>query len=455
MKTAENTADIERHAQQAQQYKEALGQLDQYEPYVEAAPNLETAQKKLKDLQGSLTKARELGDQDQVLKILPKIRELEGQVQPQLFQETKAGMVYAEPISDKKLAEEMAAGRERAKQLRESLEAESAKLRGFAERKGARTPAEQALFDMRTEEARKLRDQFAEGEQDWSKLDKSPEDTQYQQDRVDLQKKLKERVVNLQMELDRAPEAPAEADTFEKEMAAIKDRVLAEGEKPPRFKSAVQKELEATQQSLANLESRIAIGERYRKKGAVADNIITKETDKNIADLLDRLLPGAIKPPQGVPAPAPRRVSQLPIQSAQDQLTRLKEAQALLKSLNKQIQAAGKPKDPAKIEALDALKDQRKDVQQEIAAAQKAYDRLVELEQPSAAPKAEPTQGDLFGGLEESKAEINALRRHFVMIRCGSYLYLVTSTSSTSKIRTELPGIGPCPSSPYASAGGQ
>jgi len=437
MKAAETNEDIERHAQQAQQYKQALEQLDQYEPFVQAAPKPEATQKKLKELQSSLAKAREIGDQEQVLNLLPKIKELEAQVEKPLFYEdaknlqrlTKEGKYpepqepyefrgrkyvkdffdYDEIVSDKELADEMAAGRERAQRLRESLEAESAKLRAFAERKGARTPAEQALFDMRTEEARKLRDQFAEGEQDWSKLDKSPENTQYQQDRVDLQKKLKERVVDLQMELDRAPEAPAEADTFAKEMAAIKDRVLAEGEKPPRFKTTVQKELEVTQQSLADLERRIALGERYRKRGDVADNTITKETDKNIADLLDRLLPGAIKPPKGTPAPAPRRVSQLPIQSAQDQLTRLKEAQALLKSLNKQIQAAGKPKDPAKIEALDALKDQRKDVQKEIVAAQKAYDRLVELEQPRAAPKAEPTQGDLFGGLEESKAEINAL----------------------------------------------
>jgi hypothetical protein len=38
---------------------------------------------------------------------------LEAQAQPQLFEETKAGTVYAEPVSDKKLAEEMAAGRER------------------------------------------------------------------------------------------------------------------------------------------------------------------------------------------------------------------------------------------------------------------------------------------------------------------------------------------------------
>jgi len=409
MQSAETNDDIERHAQQAQQYKQALDQLDQYEPFVEAAPNLEATQKKIKDLRGSLAKARELGEQEQVLKILPKLRELEAQAQPQLFEETKAGTVYAEPISDKKLAEEMAAGRERAKQLRESLEEEAAKLRGFAERKGARTPAEQALFDLRTDEARRLRDQFAQGEQDWSKLNKAPEDTQYQQDRIDLQKKLKERVVDLQMELDRAPEAPAEADTFEKELAAIKDRVLMEGEKPPRFKQNVQKELDATQQSLADLERRIAIGDKYRKKGEVAENIIVKETDKNIADLLDRLLPRAIKPPQGTPAPAPRRVAELPIQSAQDQLTRLKDAESLLKSLNKQIQAAGKPKDPAKVEALDALKVQRRFVKNDIEAAKIKYDRLVELEQPGAAPEAEPTQGDLFGGLEESRTEIKAL----------------------------------------------
>jgi hypothetical protein len=409
MKTAETNADMERYAQQAQQYKQSLDQLDQYEPYVEAAPDTEATQKKLKQLQGSLDKARELGDQEQVLSILPKLRELEGQVQPQLFEETKAGTVYAEPISDKKLAEEMAAGRDRAKQLRESLEEESAKLRAFAERKGARTPAEQALFDLRIEEARRLRDQFAQGEQDWTKLNKAPEDIQYQQDRTNLQKKLKERVVDLQMELDRAPQAPAEADTFAKELAAIKDRVLMEGEQLPRFKQDVQKELEVTQQSLADLERRIAIGEKYRKTGEVADNIIVRETDKNVADLLDRLLPGAIKPPQGTPAPAPRRVAELPIQSAQDQLTRLKDAESLLKSLNKQIQAAGKPKDPAKVEALDALKVQRRFVQNDIAAAKIKYNRLVELEQPGAAPKAEPTQGDLFGGLEESRAEINAL----------------------------------------------
>jgi len=437
MQTAETSADIERHAQQAQQYKQALDQLDQYTPFVEAAPDAEATKKKLKDLQGSLEKARELGDQEQVLRILPKLRELESQAQPQLFEETKEGTVYAEPISDKKLAEEMAAGRERAKQLRESLEEESAKLRGFAERQGARTPAEQALFDLRLEEARRLRDQFAEGERDWTVLEKrrleraqqakgkegekatfdqdwsktkpSSADIQNQQDRLALQKKLKERIVDLQIELDKAPEAPAEADTFEKELAAVKDRVLQEGEKPTRFKQNVQKELESTQQSLADLERRIAIGERYRKKGDVAENIIAKETDARVSDLLDRLLPGAIKPPQGKPTAAPRRVAELPIQSAQTQLTRLKDAQSLLKSLNKQIQAAGKPKDPAKIEALDALKVQRKSVQDEISSAQKAYNRLAEMEQPSTVPKAEATQGDLFGGLEEAGAEINAL----------------------------------------------
>jgi len=409
MKTAETTADMERYAQQAQQYKQALDQLDQYDAYVEAAPDAEATQKKIKQLQGSLDKARELGDQEQVLNILPKLRELEGQVQPQLFEETKAGTVYAEPISDKKLAEEMAAGRERAKQLRESLEEESAKLRGFAERKDELTPFQIGLAKQRLEDARKLRDQFAQGEQDWSKVKQSPENTQYQQDRLDLQKTLKERIVDLQMELDRAPEAPAEADTFAKELAALKDRVLQEGEAPPRFKPAVQKELEVTQQSLADLERRIAIGEKYRKKGDVAENIITKETDARVADLLDRLLPGAIKPQAGKPAPAPRRVAQLPIQSAQDQLTKLKEAQSLLKSLNKQIQAAGKPKAQEKIDALNALKEQRKFVQGEIASAQKAYNRLAELEQPSAVRETAPAQGDLFGGLEESRAEINAL----------------------------------------------
>lgn len=432
MKTAETSADIERHAQQAQQYKQALDQLDQYEPHVEAAPDVGIAKKKLKDLQSALVKARELGDQEQVLNILPKLKELEAQTQPQLFEEAKAGTTYAEPISDTKLAEEMAAGRERAKQLRESLEEESAKLRAFAERKGARTPAEQALFDLRTDEARRLRDQFAKGEQDWANLKQAPEDTQYHQDRLDLQKSLKDRVVDLQMELDKAPEAPVEEPTFEQELAAIKDRVLMEGEKPQRFKQDVQKELDATQQSLADLERRIAIGERYRKKGEVAQNIITKETDARVNELLDRLLPGAIKPPVGEPAPAPRRIAQLPIQSAQDQLTRLKDAQSLLKSLNKQIQAAGKPKDPAKVEALDILKVQRKSVQREVEAAKNAYNRLVELEQPGTAPAA-PAQADLFGGLEESRAEINSLDKKLT----GLYADLKKAVAEANRLGAE------------------
>ena len=403
MQEAKTDDEVMRHAQQLEEHKQALAQLDKYEPHVAPAPELdrEKNQTTINKLRASLENAKTLGDHEQVLNIMPKLKELEAQTPPQLFETTKAGFAYPEIAGDKALAEEIAAGRQRAAKLRESLDTESAKLRGFAERKDELTPFQIGLAKQRLEDARRLRDQFAVGEQDWSKLKQTPENTQYQKDRTDLQKTLKERIADLQKELGKAPEAPVDAETFGGELAALKDRVLQDGEKPPRFKPEVKKELDATQQSLADLQSRIAIGEKYRQKGAVADNIITKETDARVADLLDRLLPGAIKPTKDVPA-APRRVTELPIQSAQDQLNKLKDAQALLKSLNKQIQAAGKPTDPAKIESLDILKEQRKDVQREAASAQKTYNRLAELEQPGAAPKAEPTQGDLFGGVQEA-----------------------------------------------------
>ena len=515
MVNATSTQDVERHANTVMQHKAALEQLQAYEPFVEAAPaGLDKDKAKLKKLTADLDAARQLGDAERVLKLAPQIRDLESRIGPELFTEgakkqrvTEAGEVsykpeqadlfgfnYPEIPVDKELAQAMAQGREQSAAGRKKVEAELQAFERMTQRRG-QSPAQQALAQLRLEEAKKLRDNFAEKEQDWSKLEREPDNLRYQEDRDKQYRELSKRVRELEAELEQAPadlSVIADDKEFLSNLDAIKSRALgvtpptpvgavpkkefpknvyghsllkiqeqleaAKGQKKAkiqklynyltaglsepeiaklveestpeavpgmRVKSDVAKELETVKASLADVESRIAIGEKRRR--AAPEQSLEDLTDERVADLLDRLLPGALKTEEGktrtvsfetvdgerrsIAAPKPtlqkaQKAKELPIESAQRLAQELRDNERLLASLNDQIKRAGKPKGE-KLNALNALKEQRSFLQNENANLRKAYDRLVSLEQPAYKAKEEtPTTGDLFGPLEETRKEL-------------------------------------------------
>jgi|LakMenEpi03Aug12_release.lakeMendotaPanAssembly.Ray.scaffolds.fasta_scaffold02703_3 hypothetical protein len=515
MVNATSTQDVERHANTVMQHKAALEQLQAYEPFVEAAPaGLDKDKAKLKKLTADLDAARQLGDAERVLKLAPQIRDLESRIGPELFTEgakkqrvTEAGEVsykpeqadlfgfeYPEITVDKALAEAMAQGREQSAAGRKKVEAELQAFERMTQRRG-QSPAQQALAQLRLEEAKKLRDSFAKKEQDWAKLEKEPDNLRYQDDRDKQYRELSKRVRELEAELEQAPvdlSIVADDKAFLSNLGAIKNRALgitpptpagavpkkefpqnvygqsllkiqeqldaAKGQKKAkikklydiltagltepeiaklieestpeaapgmRVKSDVAKELETARESLADVEKRIAIGEKRRR--AAPEQSLEDLTDERVADLLDRLLPGALKTEEGktrtvsfetvdgerrsIAAPKStlqkaQKAKELPIESAQRLAQELRDNERLLASLNDQIKRAGKPKGE-KLNALNALKEQRSFLQKENDNLRKAYDRLVSLEQPAyKAKEQEPTTGDLFGPLEEARKEL-------------------------------------------------
>jgi hypothetical protein len=515
MVKATTTEDLERHASTVLRHKAALEQLQAYEPFVGGAPaGLDKDKTKLKNLIYNLDSARQLGDAETVLKLGPQIKDLETRIGPELFTEgakkqrvTEAGEVsykpeqadlfgfnYPEIPVDKALADTMAQGREQSAAGRKKVEAELQAFERMTQRRG-QSPAQQALAQLRLEEAKKLLSNFEKKEQDWAKLEKEPDNLRYQDDRDKQYREISKRIRELEAELEQAPvdlSIVADDKAFLSNLGAIKNRALgitpptpagavpkkefpqnvygqsllkiqeqldaAKGQKKAkikklydiltagltepeiaklieestpeaapgmRVKSDVAKELETAKELLADVESRIAIGEKRRR--AAPEQSLEDLTDERIADLLDRLLPGALKTGESkteivsfetadgerrrVAAPKPtlqkaQKAKELPIESAQRLAQELRDNERLLDSLNDQIKRAGKPKGE-KLNALNALKEQRSFLQKENDNLRKAYNRLVELEQPAyKAKETEPTTGDLFGPLEAARKEL-------------------------------------------------
>lgn len=515
MVAATSTQDVERHANTVMQHKAALEQLQAYEPFVEAAPaGLDKDKTKLNKLVDQLQAAKVLGDAEKILRLVPQINDLKARIGPELFIEgakkqrvTEEGGVsykpeqadlfefkYPEIPADKALAEAMAQGREQSTAGRKKVEAELQAFERMTQRRG-QSPAQQALAQLRLEEAKKLLSNFEKKEQDWAKLEKEPDNLRYQDDRDEQYRELNKRVRELEAELEQAPvdlSVVADDKEFLSNLGAIKNRALgitpptpvgavpkkefpknvygqsllkiqeqldaAKGQKKAkiqklynyltaglsepeiaklvaestpeaapgmRVKSDVAKELETARESLADVEKRIAIGEKRRR--AAPEQSLEDLTDERVADLLDRLLPGALKTGEGKTetiiegkregAPKPtlqkaQKAKELPIESAQRLAQELRDNERLLVSLNAQIKRAGNPKGE-KLDALNALKEQRDFLKKEIGTVKdpgrlrKAYDRLVSLEQPAyTAKEQEPTTGDLFGPLEAARKEL-------------------------------------------------
>lgn len=109
--------------------------------------------------------------------------------------------------------------------------------------------------------------------------------------------------------------------------------------------------------------------------------------------------------------PAPRSKQEAPIESAQDLLDKMKLLSGTLKTLNKEIQKLGRTKKEDELARLEQLKSQRDFTLDEIERTRAAYTRLADLQTPAFEAKEEaPTTEDLFGPLEEARAEKNRIQ---------------------------------------------
>jgi len=267
LKDATTTDDMERLVGSIKQNKEALTELEQLKPFVAAAPkqsDVASRDVELKDLKKKLGRYQELGDDEAIGKLLPRIKELEAT--PSLME----GDQFRGTPTDDLFAAEIDKGAQEARATRESVEAEIERLRAIAEKNKGRSPVQQALFDKDLEDARSLLSLFKDGEQDWNKLKQDPANTEFRDDRDKLKTAL------------------------EKDIKDLSKREGAEGATLP---SRATFELSVKRKALDNLNRRMETADRFKDTTPLADNIIAERTDENVASLLDYYLP-KLKPAQ-------------------------------------------------------------------------------------------------------------------------------------------------------------
>jgi hypothetical protein len=267
LQAATTTDEMERLVNSIKQNKDALVTLDELKPFVAEAPkqtDVASRDVEIKDLRKKVTRYQELGDDEAIAKLLPRLKELEAVptlMEGDQFRGTPTDDLFAAEIDD---------GAKEARETRESVEAEIEKLRAIAEKNKGRSPVEQAIYDKDLEDARGLLSLFEKGEQDWNKLKQDPANTEFRDDRD----KLKE--------------------TLEKDIKTLSKSEGAEGATLP---SRATFELGVKRKALDNLNRRMETADRYKDTTPLAQNIIGERTDENVAALLDYYLP-KLKPAQ-------------------------------------------------------------------------------------------------------------------------------------------------------------
>lgn len=290
-----------------------------------------------------------------------------------------------------------------------------------------------------------------ENEQDWASFDKEAKEMAF---RVADREKLRDQLKDKKKELE------AEYNEFSKYG-------------PSKALELVQTEFDAVDKALAQVERKLKIGRDKAVREPDVDTQITQASDARVAELIDRMLPFATgaKPrtvdeakavearqkkealgqaslfdvgaqkelaasvPTGerggrrvqfdeegfkvadtttlAPAkPAAQKVSQAPIEQAADLMDRAKELRTRLAEYNDNIKKAGRPSDPEKLARLNDLKDLRDSTLNELDGVQNQYAALTERQTPLfEAKETAPGTEDLFGGLEQSRAQANRIQR--------------------------------------------
>jgi hypothetical protein len=267
LQAATSTDDMERLVNSIKQNKDALAQLDELKPFVAEAPkqtDVASRDVEIKDLRKKVARYQELGDDEAIAKLIPRLKELEAV--PTLME----GDQFRNVPTDDLFAAQIDEGAREARETRESVEAEIERLRAIAEKNKGRSPVEQAIFDKDLEEARGLLALFDKSEQDWNKLKQDPANIEYRNDRDELK------------------------ETLEKDIKALSKSEGAEGATLPSRKTF---ELGVKRKALDNLNRRMETADRYKDTTPLAQTTIDERTDENVSALLDYYLP-KLKPAQ-------------------------------------------------------------------------------------------------------------------------------------------------------------
>lgn len=267
MAATTETAELERYVNLIKEQKDSLKKLEELKPFVSEKPKTTDVTSREAELQGlkkKIASFQELGDDEAIGRLLPRVKELEAE--PTLME----GEQFRNTPTDDLFAAEMDKGAQETRASREKVESEIEKLRSIADKNKELSPVQQALRTKELEEARSLLSLFDDGEQDWNKLKADPANTEYQNDRDKLKNKL-------------------END--------IKDLEKRQGKEDFALPNRGTLELNAKRQALNDLNKRIDAAERYRDTTPVASNVIAERTDENVSALLDYYLP-KIKPAQ-------------------------------------------------------------------------------------------------------------------------------------------------------------
>jgi len=421
----------------------ALKDLQKYKPFVRTtaqAPSVSA-------LRDQMDVAKANGDFDAIRRLVPKLAEAE-----------RAGELPFDTgvPTDVKLAEEIATAREEAARSRAKVEQETGALFRIGE-KGL-TDFEVGLRKQRLDEAREVMRQATktgirvkpdqttkagrlvrENEQDWAAFDKEAKENAFRVgDREKLRDQLKQKLRELEAEYNEFSKyGPSKAlELVRTETAAI-ETALAQVEQKLKLGAAAQQR-----------GQRMVAGKLYQpttERATVSDvdTALTEASDKRVSDLIDALLGPATERKGEAKAQRPltgmqaslfdteaqgkiaeaaaqttlptrgeaQRTTQAPIEQAADLMQRAQDLRARLADYNAQIRKAGRPTDPEKLARLNDLKDLRDSTLNELDSVQNIYAGLTERQTPTYEAKEElPGTADLFGGLEEARAETNKIQ---------------------------------------------
>ena len=445
---ATGSAQEQKLLNEHQQIADALAKLEQFKPLIKPVSTAPSAAA----LREKINKAKELGDFALVKTLVPKLAEAE--------QQGALPFETGYPVSeaDQQLAAEIAQGREDATKRRAAIETETEALFRIGTKKVS--PFALQLRKQRLDEARELMRQVSkptaerlrlvkpylvqpggklnqatrasllvrENEQDWASFDKEVKENAFRvEDREQLRDQLKKKLRELEAEYnEQAKYGPSKAMDL------------------------INTEKSAVETALAQVERKLKIGRDRAITEPTADDLILNAQDQRVADLIDRLLPLATGAKPRTPEeaqtaeerqrkqelsqaslfdveaqkelagmeftpatakPAAQRVSQAPIEQAADLVERARELRDRLKEYNAAIQKSGRPSDPEKLARLNDLKDLRDSTLTELDNVQEQYAALTQRQTPAyQVAETEPGTADLFGGLEETRAEKNRVQ---------------------------------------------
>ena len=455
---ATTTADLQRNTANLQRLETAKAELEKLRPMIKAP----ATQPSLSQLRDQVDAAQAAGDTAALQRLTPMLAETERQG------ELPFATGYE---SENQLAAEIAQGREDATRRREVVEAETNALLRIGQRpltpfalgrreatlrearetlRAATKPTGRTVskgvayqvVDGKLGAATEISKIVRRNEQDWDAFGKDLQEREFRTvgERERFRQELKDKLKELEADYAQFAEpSPALQKLHQTYTNAIK-QTLADVEKKLALTSQAQGDvdsmiLSASDERVADLIDRLlgpatartAEEKAQRPLEGMQPSLFDVEAQKKIAEGARRTtLPGQVTTARmydeegnvvyaaerGTRAEKQAR-GELPIEQAQRLMEEAQSLRALIKDYSDRIQRAGRPTKPEKIAQLDDLKKLRDDAKSLLDITQQQYDRLVQMQTPAyAATEAAPATADLFGGLEEARAEQNKIQKN-------------------------------------------